>query len=174
MTTVKLPPLLVVIHETYINLEQSLDLHSDPDYIASYHAVIERGGEIYYLVPPDKKAFAARNSSFINPVTQEVEQIEGSVDDFAYHIALETPLDGRDSSKKVHSGYTYEQYNSLAWLIRATGVELNRLTTHGDISQSSNSKPEPRCLNLDFLMDTIFNKNNSPSLNFGILLGNSN
>ena len=157
-----LPALLFVIHETIIDLKQSLDLHADSNYLGSYHTVISYSGEIYYLVPSQYKAYAAANSAFGE------EQIDGSVNDFAYHVALETPVDGRDVKVLSHSGYSYEQYHSLAWLIKATGVDLNRVTTHGRIKIPAST--EPRCLNLTYLLNLVDTKINPVSIFFGELL----
>ena len=161
-------PLLVVIHETLISANASLILHSDPEYYGSYHALIDRAGEITYLTPSDSKAYAAARSSFTNSFG-EVEQINGSVDDFAYHIALETPVDGYNSLKAAHIGYTKEQYESLAWLSAHTGVRKERIVTHGEIQTPTTN--EPRCFNFDYFFAqfeqarTVSRK----TLNFGVL-----
>ena len=164
------PPLLVVLHETIATTKKVLRLHGDPEYLASYHTLIKRDGGIVYLVPSEHKAFAAGNSVFVNPVTNKEEAINGSVDDFAYHIALETPVDGMDRTKARHSGYTYEQYLSLAWLLRATGVSLERIVKHSDISQADETlESEPRCLNLEFLFKVLNKQPNQPSIDFGLV-----
>ncbi len=161
-----LPALIVVLHETLLSIKDSLLLHADPKYLASYHAVISRTGEIHYLVPADCKAYAAANSKFINTIGEE-EHVNNSVDDFAYHIALETPEDGFNALLTRHSGYTTQQYDCLAWLLRATGVDLNRIITHGELKTPK--QIEPRCLNEDYLFNLYTSKNNKVSLNFGIL-----
>ncbi len=140
-------PLLIVIHETYISADDSFALHADPQYYGSYHALIERSGEITYLAPSDSKAYAAANSSFTDTFG-EVQEVNGSVDDFAYHIALETPPDGYNAFKEAHIGYTKEQYNSLGWLVAATGVQEDRIVTHGEIRNETTN--EPRCFNYDY------------------------
>lgn len=162
-------PLLVVIHETLISAEQSKLLHADPEYYGSYHALIERSGNITYLVPAEHKAFAASVSSYTNSFG-EVEQINGSVDDFAYHIALETPPDGiQYNSREYHTGYTIEQYQSLAWLCAATGVQQDRITTHGEIT--SPKRLEPRCLNYDYFYNLYSTQHSlgRKLLDFGVL-----
>lgn len=140
-------PLLVVIHETLISAEDSLRLHADPEYYASYHAVIDRAGEITYLTPASQKAYAAAESVYIDSFGER-QHINGSVDDFAYHISLETPADGYGLSKEYHIGYTKEQYTSLGWLVAATGVQPERIVTHGELKQPETS--EPRCFNFDY------------------------
>jgi len=141
-------PLLVVIHETLISAEESILLHGDAKYYASYHALIHRNGLITYLTPSDCKAYAAANSTFTTPYG-EIQHVENSVDDFAYHIALETPFDGiKNKVREYHIGYTKEQYTSLAWLTAYTGVGSQRIVTHGEIQTPV--KIEPRCFNFDF------------------------
>lgn len=163
-------PLLVVIHETFINAEDSIRLHNDPEYYASYHALIERSGEIVYLVAADNKAYAAANSAFVNPITDSIEQINNSVDDFAYHIALETPPDGYNPLKTSHIGYTKEQYKSLAWLVTAVDPSPERITLHSSIRIPTPSIEEPRCFNFGYFSQQLSrNINNNKSINLGIL-----
>ena len=162
-------PLLVVIHETLITAEHSKILHGDPEYYGSYHSLIERSGKITYLVPAEHKAYAASTSRFIDNFGEE-QSIKGSVDDFAYHIALETPRDGiHYPDRNYHVGYTSEQYTSLAWLCVATGVQKERITTHGEIVEPPTN--EPRCFNYDYFYN-LYVKQRSVGrklLNFGVL-----
>lgn len=160
-------PLLVVIHETLISAEDSIRLHADPSYYGSYHALINRSGFITYLTPANSKAYAAANSKFINHLGDE-EHVDNSVDDFAYHIALETPEDGiRNKNNRYHIGYSKEQYKSLAWLCKATGVDTRRITTHGSIQTPDTS--EPRCFNNYYLSLELEKATNSKSIDLGIL-----
>jgi N-acetyl-anhydromuramyl-L-alanine amidase AmpD len=60
------------------------------------------------------------------------------VNNFAYHVSLETPPDSYDSSsQETHSGYTEAQYDSLAWLIAQSQVPEDRITTHKLVDRSS-------------------------------------
>jgi len=60
-----------------------------------------------------------------------------SVNNFAYHVSLETPLDGRGTSyQKYHSGYTDSQYKSLAWLLTQSEIPDDRITTHENVDRS--------------------------------------
>ena len=63
---------------------------------ASYHALIKRDGTIFYLVPPDKRAFGAGDSTFYGSkgaeTTKTSRRYPPSVNNFAYHISLETPF----------------------------------------------------------------------------------
>lgn len=160
-------PLLFVIHETNTDIETSLRLHNDPEYYGSYHAIIERTGVIHYLTPADSKAFAAAKSSYFNVITGEVEEMEGSVDDFAYHVSLETPQDGIKFNYDSHTGYTVQQYQSLAWLVRASGVQIHRIVTHGELKDPASI--EPRCFNRGELQRRIESLTNNKSIDFGVL-----
>jgi len=65
-----------------------------------------------------------------------------SVNNFAYHISLETPPGGMHSGL-WHEGYTDAQYRSLAWLVARTGVLDERITTHKAVDRSG-SRIDPR------------------------------
>jgi N-acetyl-anhydromuramyl-L-alanine amidase AmpD len=162
-------PLLVVIHETLISAEDSIILHGDPQYYGSYHALIHRSGKITYLTSADCKAYAASNSAYYNK-EGNLEQVENSVDDFAYHIALETPFDAIGQNNILyHTGYTKEQYLSSAWLCRAVGVQLSRIVNHSDISLNKNQRKEPRCFNDSYFVSQYNNLTNQKSIDLGIL-----
>ncbi len=142
---------IIVLHETVgsgmsaVNHFQTP--HPDDADQASYHALIWADGTIIYLVPPEKRAFGAGNSVFEGDRGIETvmtnPKLPPSVNNFAYHVSLETPPDGRDSKNAVHSGYTQAQYQSLAWLVARTGVPSNRITTHRDVDRSGN-RGDPR------------------------------
>jgi N-acetyl-anhydromuramyl-L-alanine amidase AmpD len=161
-------PLLVVIHETLISAEECIRLHADPNYYASYHALIQRSGFIVYLTPADCKAYAAANSKYMD-VFGEEQHIDNSVDDFAYHIALESPANSLKLESFSHIGYTKEQYNSLAWLCAATGVAINRIVTHGEIIIPPTT--EPNCFNADYFFNIYSEKQKTVNkqINLGVL-----
>ncbi len=144
---------IIVLHETVapansvINYFQAFQTNEDNQ--ASYHTMIARDGTVIYFVPPDKRAFGAGNSVFATPSAKESIQTNpkypSSVNNFAYHISLETPPDGMHNGSR-HSGYTEAQYNSLAWLIAKTDVPFARITTHRDVDRSG-SRIDPRSFN---------------------------
>lgn len=142
---------LIVLHETVGSGMSAINHFQTPhpkeEDQASYHALILLDGTIVYLVPPEKRAFGAGNSEFIGikgPETVQTKaQLPPSVNNFAYHIALETPADGQNNTNPTHSGYAEAQYQSLNWLIRRTGVPLNRVTTHALVDRSG-SRADPR------------------------------
>ncbi|MGB7413501.1 MAG: peptidoglycan recognition family protein [Thermosynechococcaceae cyanobacterium] len=147
-------PPIVVLHETVISGPQTLRLfstyHPKSSQQVSYHTLIMTDGTIYYLVPPDKRAFGAGTSVFASPNGNETvttnPSLSSSVNNFAYHISLVSPVDGYRDGLKAHSGYTSAQYYSLAWLIAKTGVPVERITTHQAVDRAGN-RSDPRSFN---------------------------
>ena len=146
---------IIVLHETVgstnsvINFFQ--EFHDDEDSQASYHTLISIDGTIVYFVPPDKRAYGAGNSVFVSSIGQETVQTNplypSSVNNFAYHISLETPEDGMHNGDS-HSGYTEAQYKSLGWLVAKTDVPIERITTHKNVDRSG-SRIDPRSFDAD-------------------------
>ncbi|WP_375499798.1 N-acetylmuramoyl-L-alanine amidase [uncultured Nostoc sp.] len=136
---------IIVLHETGYSASSAINFfqvaHNDESVQASYHALIKLDGTVVYLVPPEKRAFGAANSVFESSEGVETVQtnpnLPASVNNFAYHVSLETPPDSYDaSSQQTHSGYTEAQYNSLAWLIAQSQVPDDRITTHHLVDRS--------------------------------------
>jgi N-acetylmuramoyl-L-alanine amidase len=154
-------PPIIVLHESVgsansvINFFQ--EFHTDEDNQASYHTLIALEGSIIYFVPPDKRAFGAGNSVFVSSLGEEAIQTNPryprSVNNFAYHISLETPEDGMHDGY-THSGYTDDQYQSLAWLVAKTNVPLERITTHKIVDRSG-SRIDPRSFNFNLFQKLL-------------------
>lgn len=151
---------LVVLHETVNSAASAINFfqtpHDDENTQASYHALITLEGTVIYLVPPEYRAFGAGNSVFKNTQVETVKthpQFPPSVNNFAYHVALETPPDGRNNAK-THSGYTEAQYHSLAWLIAQSSVPDNRITTHRAVDRSG-SRIDPRSFNFKKFLNLL-------------------
>lgn len=152
---------LVVLHETVGSASSALNLFRTPHPRdadqASYHTLIALDGTIIYLVPPDKRAFGAGNSAFVG--ANGVESIQtnpklaGSVNNFAYHISLETPPSGNNNGRR-HTGYTSAQYQSLAWLVAKTGVPDARITTHQAVDRSG-QRLDPRSFDFSGFMNLL-------------------
>lgn len=134
---------IVVLHETVGSAQGTISFfqtpHPNDDDQVSYHALITEDGTVAYLVPPDRRAFGAGNSVFESAIGIEAVKTNPdfppSVNNFAYHISLVTPRDGRNNASR-HSGYTRAQYQSLAWLVAKTGVPESRITTHRLVDRS--------------------------------------
>jgi N-acetylmuramoyl-L-alanine amidase len=157
--------LLIVLHETTSSasgaVNTALTPHARDEDQVSYHAIIGRDGTILYLVDPRKRAYGAGNSVFRSQAGAETVQtnkrIKSSVNNFAYHISLETPPGGCNPKPK-HTGYSSAQYFSLAWLIAHSGVENNRITTHFAIDQMG-ERQDPRSLEMDILRQSLVLQN---------------
>ncbi|MBD2294797.1 N-acetylmuramoyl-L-alanine amidase [Anabaena sphaerica FACHB-251] len=153
---------IIVLHETTNSASSAVNFfktnNADENVQASYHTLITLDGTVIYLVPPDKRAFGAANSVFNGANGVETVQtnpnLPPSVNNFAYHVSLETPPDAWGKSDiKEHSGYTEDQYNSLAWLIAQSQVPDERITTHRAVDVAA-GKVDP----LSFEFDRFFNK----------------
>lgn len=149
---------IAVLHETVGSAQSAINLFQtrhprDADQV-SYHTLIERDGTVVYIVPPEKRAFGAGNSVFVGPNGPEAvltnPEFPPSVNNFAYHVSLETPADGRGNGRS-HSGYTQAQYESLAWLLARTTIPEARITTHRAVDQSGN-RQDPRSFDPNRLM----------------------
>ncbi len=153
---------IVVLHETVGSFESVINLfsesHPDDDDQVSYHALIRESGEIVYVVPPEYRAYGAGNSVFVNTDRQEESvQTSGknppSVNNFAYHISLVTPPEGRND-EPTHDGYTKNQYEALAWLVSKTGIGDDRITTHRIVDRSG-SRIDPRSFNSEYFLQRL-------------------
>jgi hypothetical protein len=136
---------IIVLHETTNSAQSAVNTFRANNSEAenrqvSYHTLIARNGLVVYLVPPDKRAFGAGNSVFDGRYGSETVQtnptLKPSVNNFAYHVSLETPPEAWDKNVTSHSGYTDEQYNSLAWLVAQSDVPDERITTHRAVDRS--------------------------------------
>jgi len=132
---------LIVIHESLYPYEEIAPYFQSSIHRGRYHSFIKRDGEVIYITPPNKKAEAAYESSF------KGEHIGGTVDPFAYHICLESPL-GTSPIVHTHLGYSESQYYSLAWLIARTRVDIERVVGHKDIDTRGKSI-DPRDLDME-------------------------
>jgi N-acetylmuramoyl-L-alanine amidase len=144
---------MVVLHETVGSASSAVNYFQTPhpndaDQV-SYHTLIAQDGTVIYLVPPDKRAYGAGDSVFQSAAGMEAVQTNPdfppSVNNFAYHISLETPPDGEHNGS-THSGYTNAQYQSLAWLVAKTGVPDARISTHKLVDRSG-MRQDPRSFN---------------------------
>ena len=142
---------LVVLHETVGSASSAINLfqtnHPRDEDQVSYHTLIALDGTVVYVVSPEQRAFGAGNSVFQGSAGEESvftnPDFPSSVNNFAYHISLETPPDGQNSNAVTHSGYTEAQYQSLAWLLARTTVPNERVTTHQAVDRSG-SRIDPR------------------------------
>jgi N-acetylmuramoyl-L-alanine amidase len=137
---------IVVLHETVSSAQSTINYfqtpHPNDDDQVSYHSLIDLDGKVAYMVPPDRRAFGAGNSQFNGIAVKTNAKLAASVNNFAYHISLVTPTDGRNNGSS-HSGYTAAQYNSLAWLLSKTGIPESHITAHKLVDRSG-QRQDPR------------------------------
>jgi N-acetylmuramoyl-L-alanine amidase len=130
-------PRVVVLHETVYGIDSAINTfvtpHSrDQDQI-SYHTLIGQDGQVVQVLDPRWRAFGAGHSAFQGEWVITNPQVGGSVNNFALHLSLETPLDGENEAPG-HSGYTQAQYDAAAvvladWM-QHYGIPWERITTH--------------------------------------------
>lgn len=153
---------IVVLHETVGSVTSALNLfqvnHPRDDDQVSYHTLIAADGTVIYVVPPEQRAFGAGDSVFQTSKGEESvftnPGFPSSVNNFAYHVSLETPPDGRNNSAATHSGYTEAQYQSLAWLLARTSIPNERITTHKAVDRSG-TRIDPRSFDANRMYELL-------------------
>jgi len=148
-------PRVIVIHETVLGKESTINLfktpHINDNDQVSYHLIINADGMLYRIVSDANRAYGAGMSAF-GDVTQRIKPNSvGSINNFALHVSLVSPVDGFDG-RDGHSGYTNEQYRSLASQVllwqAEYGIPLTRVTTHSAVDRS-HSRYDPRSFRWD-------------------------
>ena len=143
-------PRLIVLHETVYGIGSAINTFVTPhprnEDQVSYHALIGQDGTVVQVLDPDKRAFGAGNSAFNRSWVVTNPAVRGSVNNFALHVSLETPLDGEDSDPD-HSGYTGAQYDGLAalladWMVRYR-IPFQNITTHAYVDLGG-ERADPR------------------------------
>ena len=130
-------PKVIVLHETVYGIESAINTFTtansrDEDQV-SYHTLISQDGQIVEVLDPTKRAFGAGNSSFNGQWVITNAKVGGSINNFALHLSLETPIDGENDAPG-HSGYTAQQYDAMAvvladWM-RRFSIPPGNITTH--------------------------------------------
>ncbi|MFN9546662.1 MAG: N-acetylmuramoyl-L-alanine amidase [Cyanobacteriota bacterium] len=143
-------PRLVVLHETVYGLSSAVNTfltpHPRDDDQVSYHMLIGERGEIVEAVDPAKRAFGAGNSAFQGQWAITNPKVGGSVNNFALHLSLETPVDGEHAGGS-HSGYSPAQYDAMAvvladWMQRFS-IAAQAITTHRHVDLAG-ERADPR------------------------------
>jgi N-acetyl-anhydromuramyl-L-alanine amidase AmpD len=143
-------PSLVVLHETVYGIGSAINTftthHPHDDDQVSYHLLIGERGQLLQTLDLSKRAFGAGYSAFEGRWVVTNPQMSGSVNNFALHVSLETPLDGEDADAG-HSGYSPQQYDGLAvvladWMKRYR-IPFNHITTHRHIDLGA-ARADPR------------------------------
>lgn len=130
-------PRLVVLHETVYGIGSAINTfvtpHPRDEDQVSYHALIGGDGAVVQVLDPALRAFGAGNSAFNGQWVVTNPRVGGSVNNFALHVSLETPIDGENGASS-HSGYSSAQYDALAalladWMARFP-IGPQQITTH--------------------------------------------
>ncbi|MBM5799293.1 MAG: N-acetylmuramoyl-L-alanine amidase [Cyanobacteria bacterium K_DeepCast_35m_m2_023] len=154
-------PQLIVLHETVYGIGSAINTfvtpHPRDDDQVSYHALIGQDGSVVQVLDPSKRAFGAGNSAFNGQWVVTNPAFAGSVNNFALHLSLETPLDGEDA-EAGHSGYTAAQYDALAavlhgWMDRFQ-IPYERITTHAYVDLGG-ERADPRSFDWQALQDRL-------------------
>ena len=156
-------PQLVVLHETVYGIGSAINTFNTPhprdEDQVSYHSLIGEDGAVVQVLDPAKRAFGAGNSAFNGRWVKTNAKVGGSVNNFALHISLETPLDGDDSDPS-HSGYSAAQYDALAaqlasWM-RRYAIPAENITTHRAVDLGG-ERADPRSFNWQALQQRLQN-----------------
>ncbi|MEB3317295.1 MAG: peptidoglycan recognition family protein [Cyanobacteriota bacterium] len=143
-------PRVVVLHETVYGMGSAINTfltpHPRDDDQVSYHVLVGEKGDIVETVDPDKRAFGAGNSAFGGQWAVTNPKVGGSVNNFALHLSLETPIDGEHQGGS-HSGYSAAQYDALAvvladWMQRFS-IPPQAITTHRHVDLAG-ERADPR------------------------------
>ena len=143
-------PQLIVLHETVIGAADTLRKfatpHPNDDDQASYHVLVDIGGQRLRVVNDDKRAYGAGMAAWGDMTVRIRPTSLGSINNLALHLSLESPADGRGDTAS-HSGYSDAQYRSAAaqvllWQARY-GIPLSRVTSHAAVDRSR-SRYDPR------------------------------
>jgi N-acetylmuramoyl-L-alanine amidase len=154
-------PRLVVLHETVYGLQSAISTfltpHPNDDDQVSYHTLVGLDGEIVEVLPSSKRAFGAGNSAFRGEWVVTNPSMGGSINNFALHLSLETPLDGEDAGP-AHSGYTPEQYDALALVLadwmRRYRIPWQNITTHRHVDLGG-ARADPRSFDWESLRSRL-------------------
>lgn len=150
-------PRVVVLHETVYGLRSAINTfltpHPRDEDQTSYHVLIGEKGEVVQVVDPGQRAFGAGNSAFSRQWAVTNPKVGGSVNNFALHLSLETPLDGEDQEGS-HSGYSPAQYDAMAvvladWM-RRFPISPEAITTHRHVDLAG-ERADPRSFNWEEL-----------------------
>jgi N-acetyl-anhydromuramyl-L-alanine amidase AmpD len=143
-------PRVVVLHETVYGLASAVNTfqtaHPNDDDQVSYHTLIGQDGKVLDIVDPSKRAFGAGFSAFQGRWAITSRRVSGSINNFALHLSLESPLDGENEAPG-HSGYTSAQYDAMAvvladWMQRYP-IPVEAITTHRHVDMGR-ERADPR------------------------------
>jgi N-acetyl-anhydromuramyl-L-alanine amidase AmpD len=154
-------PRVVVLHETVYGLSSAINTfitpHLDDGDQVSYHMLIGEDGRIIQALDPAKRAFGAGYSAFRGEWVITNRKVGGSINNFALHLSLETPLDGENDGLG-HSGYSPAQYDAMALVLadwmRRYHIPAENITTHRYVDLGG-ERADPRSFNWNELKQRL-------------------
>jgi hypothetical protein len=143
-------PRVVVLHETVFGINSAINTFRTPhprdEDQVSYHTLIAEDGTVVDTLDSSRRAFGAGYSAFNGLWVVTNADVAGSINNFALHLSLETPLDGEDADPG-HSGYSEAQYDSLALVLadwmRRYPIPAENITTHRHVDLGG-ARADPR------------------------------
>ena len=146
-------PRVIVLHETVYGLDSAINTfltpHAPDEDQVSDHMLIGQQGQIIQVVDPVKRAFGAGFSAFNGDWVVTNPKVGGSINNFALHLSLETPLDGENQGAG-HSGYSRAQYDATALVLadwmRRFQIPATHITTHRHVDLGG-ERSDPRSFN---------------------------
>ena len=154
-------PRVVVLHETVYSLTSAVNTFQTPhprdEDQVSYHTLIGLDGRVVDVVDPLNRAYGAGFSAFLGEWAVTNRRLKGSVNNFALHVSLETPIDGEDMDA-AHSGYTASQYDALALVlsdwINTFNFPAAAITTHQHVDLGG-ERSDPRSFDWSALQSRL-------------------
>jgi len=143
-------PRVVVLHETVYGIQSAISTFltthpNDADQV-SYHTLVGLDGQVVQVLDPSRRAYGAGNSAFQGEWVITNPKVGGSINNFALHLSLETPLDGEDADPS-HSGYSQAQYDAVALVLaawmRQFPIPWQNITTHRHVDLGG-ERADPR------------------------------
>ena len=154
-------PRVVVLHETVYGLSSAINTfvtpHPHDNDQVSYHVLIGEDGRIVQALDPAKRAFGAGYSAFHGEWVITNPKVGGSINNFALHLSLETPLDGENEALG-HSGYSQAQYDAMALVLaewmRRYRIPPGNITTHRHVDLGG-ERADPRSFQWNELKERL-------------------
>lgn len=162
-------PRVVVLHETVYGIESAISTfltpHPRDEDQVSYHTLVGLDGEVVQVLDPSKRAFGAGNSAFHGEWVITNPKVGGSINNFALHLSLETPIDGENDGP-AHSGYSQAQYDAMALVLadwmRTFAIPWENITTHRHVDLGG-ERADPRSFDWKALKSRLIALGVAPS-----------
>lgn len=131
------PVTAIALHaDASSRVESSLDWVRRPESKVSYHVMIGRNGAVFSVVPPDRRAWHAGESSF-----------DGRKDCNGYSVGV--CLSNRNDGVELYPPVQQQAAVSVcAALCRHYGIPVERIVTHAEVARPAGRKTDPKGFDL--------------------------